>query len=201
MHLQHEGIKGMHWGVRRYQNKDGSLTPEGRRHYSNLKQAYKDAQREGSYAAYNYKRSSKEANNYLKRAVRKAGSLDNLSDAQLKKLRKKQAMAEYFKEDYEKKYQKARELTDAAKDRYGRLSVRDLKTRSANINGQKVDLITNSVVRGRDVANYLASQFVVDNDDRLVENINHRPTNRNYKRNRYLDEVIDFNRYYQKYGS
>lgn len=110
-------------------------------------------------------------------------------------------MAEYFKEDYEKKYQKARELTDAAKDQYGRLSVRDLKTRSANINGQKVDLITNSVVRGRDVANYLASQFVVDNDDRLVENINHRPTNRNYKRNRYLDEVIDFNRYYRKYDS
>lgn len=201
MYLKHEGVKGMHWGVRRYQNSDGSLTPEGRRHYSNLKQAYKDAQREGSYAAYNYKRSSKEANNYLKRAVRKAGSLDNLSDAQLKKLRKKQAMAEYFKEDYEKKYQKARELTDAAKDQYGRLSVRDLKTRSANINGQKVDLITNSVVRGRDVANYLASQFVVDNDDRLVENINHRPTNRNYKRNRYLDEVIDFNRYYRKYDS
>lgn len=201
MYLKHEGVKGMHWGVRRYQNKDGSLTPEGRRHYSNLKQAYKDAQREGSYAAYNYKRSAKEANNYLKRAVKKAGSMNNLSDSQLKKLRKKQAMAEYFKEDYEKKYQKARELTDAAKDQYGSLSVRDLKTRSANINGQKVDLITNSVVRGRDVANYLASQFVVDNDDRLVENINHRPTNRNYKRNRYQDEVIDFNRYYRKYGS
>lgn len=201
MYLQHEGVKGMHWGVRRYQNKDGSLTPEGRRHYSNLKQAYKDAQREGSYAAYNYKRSAKEANNYLKRAVKKAGSMNNLSDAQLKKLHKKQAMAEYFKEDYEKKYQKARELTDAAKDQYGRLSVRDLKTRSANINGQKVDLITNSVVRGRDVANYLASQFVVDNDARLIESINHRPTNRNYKRNRYQDEVIDFNRYYRKYGS
>lgn len=29
--LYHWGIKGMHWGVRRYQNPDGSLTPAGRR--------------------------------------------------------------------------------------------------------------------------------------------------------------------------
>ena len=29
--LYHWGIKGMKWGVRRYQNKDGSLTPEGRK--------------------------------------------------------------------------------------------------------------------------------------------------------------------------
>ena len=31
--LYHYGILGMKWGVRRYQNKDGSLTPAGRRHY------------------------------------------------------------------------------------------------------------------------------------------------------------------------
>ena len=31
--LYHWGIKGMKWGRRRYQNKDGSLTPEGRKRY------------------------------------------------------------------------------------------------------------------------------------------------------------------------
>lgn len=31
--LMHWGIKGMKWGVRRYQNKDGSLTPAGKKRY------------------------------------------------------------------------------------------------------------------------------------------------------------------------
>lgn len=31
--LYHHGVKGMKWGVRRYQNKDGSLTPAGKKHY------------------------------------------------------------------------------------------------------------------------------------------------------------------------
>lgn len=32
--LAHYGIPGMKWGVRRYQNPDGTLTAEGKRHYS-----------------------------------------------------------------------------------------------------------------------------------------------------------------------
>ena len=31
--LYHWGIKGMRWGIRRYQNPDGTLTPEGRARY------------------------------------------------------------------------------------------------------------------------------------------------------------------------
>lgn len=43
--LQHWGIKGMKWGQRRFQNKDGSLTPEGKKRYSDEdddKTDYKD---------------------------------------------------------------------------------------------------------------------------------------------------------------
>ena len=32
-YLVHHGIKGMHWGVRRYQNPDGSYTAEGKKRY------------------------------------------------------------------------------------------------------------------------------------------------------------------------
>lgn len=32
--LYHHGTKGMKWGIRRYQNKDGSLTPAGKKRYN-----------------------------------------------------------------------------------------------------------------------------------------------------------------------
>ena len=32
--LYHHGIKGMKWGVRRYQNEDGSLTNAGKKRYT-----------------------------------------------------------------------------------------------------------------------------------------------------------------------
>lgn len=45
--LKHHGIKGMKWGVRRFQNADGSLTPEGRKRYGSgdLKEAQKKVEK------------------------------------------------------------------------------------------------------------------------------------------------------------
>ena len=45
--LYHHGIKGQRWGVRRYQNSDGSLTPEGQKHYN-------------KYKSYNYLRNQRD---------------------------------------------------------------------------------------------------------------------------------------------
>lgn len=38
--LMHYGVLGMHWGVRRYQNKDGSLTSAGRKRATKLASEY-----------------------------------------------------------------------------------------------------------------------------------------------------------------
>ena len=37
--LEHAGIKGMKWGVRRFQNPDGTLTELGRKRYAKMEQA------------------------------------------------------------------------------------------------------------------------------------------------------------------
>lgn len=43
--LQHHGIPGMKWGIRRYQNKDGSLTKAGKKRYDKEVASLKEQQR------------------------------------------------------------------------------------------------------------------------------------------------------------
>lgn len=55
--LYHWGIKGMKWGVRRYQNKDGTLTAAGKKHYNGDGNAGEEAEQ----VEYAPKRTGKDA--------------------------------------------------------------------------------------------------------------------------------------------
>ena len=48
--LYHHGILGMKWGIRRYQNKDGTLTEAGKKHYTKLRDQFAN-NAETSYSA------------------------------------------------------------------------------------------------------------------------------------------------------
>ena len=83
--LQHWGVQGMRWGVRRYQNKDGSLTKAGKKRYGTRTNF--DRVQAAKKAAEKY--NSKEA-----KAKRKA---DARAEAEIAKYRKK--MGEKDKKD------------------------------------------------------------------------------------------------------
>ena len=44
--LYHHGILGQKWGIRRYQNADGTLTPKGKKRYDKLTGSRKEAKLE-----------------------------------------------------------------------------------------------------------------------------------------------------------
>lgn len=92
--LYHFGTKGMKWGIRRYQNEDGSLTDEGRTHYG--------------YGAKRLTESLK-ARHQAKVAIRKKKKQDKQRAKNLEAARK----ARLEKAEYNKAKKKALETGDA----------------------------------------------------------------------------------------
>lgn len=86
--LEHSGVKGQKWGVRNYQNPDGSLTEAGRIHYgkgpAKKSSAVASVKRKVKKAKENA-RKRKEANANIKERKRSRKDRSRMSDDELKK--------------------------------------------------------------------------------------------------------------------
>lgn len=83
-YLIHSGTKGMKWGVRRYQNKDGSLTPLGKKRYETSS-----------------KKTDKRHEDYKKAHTKK--SIKEMSDAELRERNNRLNMERQYKDLTKKK--------------------------------------------------------------------------------------------------
>ena len=105
--LQHHGVKGMRWGHRRYRNRDGSLTNEGKKRYSD---------KEIAKVNENLKKSNQAALDYFDKNVDKLFDLETFKkydyDPELYGTDIKKAFKKYKKEAKNDGYK------DTSKDLY-----------------------------------------------------------------------------------
>lgn len=133
--LYHHGIKGQRWGVRRYQNEDGSLTPAGRARYGTVEN-YNKAQA--------YKAAKKEANKSYDNAYNK--SLSALSPIKQHRENNKKRWEDYY--DKAKAAEKAK--NDYKQSKASVQNMSEVKARNAKI--KKAAIIGASVVATAAVA-------------------------------------------------
>ena len=102
-YLMHYGVKGMKWGVRRYQNADGTLTAKGRKKIS--KQYDKESKKVMNELSRRGNKIHLDAYNKAADKMNKGG-IDKFNEAQQKKYGKDYAKRDNYVSDYNKMFEK-----------------------------------------------------------------------------------------------
>ena len=148
--LYHFGIQGMKWGVRRYQNKDGTLTPSGRERM--LSNARKYERKANTSVATNYLAKSRKA-----RLQQKAkDARDEVRRSDLKKAR---AKTETRKAEASKPKKVSEMSDDELRQRINRIQ---LEKQYSQLNPKKVSA-------GEKFAKYVFQNVIVPNATSLAK--------------------------------
>lgn len=146
--LQHHGIMGQKWGVRRYQNADGSLTDAGRKRYMREEKKQLNEQRVKTIqSGYNERRSMKQAKKALEK-VKKAEERGKLTDKKLAKAEMKLSVATQMMLDYGENHEKYKKMLSDAKAKYGDKQIKDINYKSYKTgkDGQRKEYVEGSVI-------------------------------------------------------
>lgn len=121
-YIVHSGIKGQKWGIRRYQNEDGSLTPEGKERYRDVKKIYKSGMKTARGISNIEERSKKkkEKTDLANELKKTEESLKNMSDDDLRKIVNRMNLEEQYKIAKDKRStQKGKASTKEVLDTFG----------------------------------------------------------------------------------
>lgn len=91
--LVHYGVKGMKWGVRRFQRKDGSLTPAGKKRYNDSDNGDNQNRSQNGNQSGGQNRSSSSSGNTSGRR-----STSEMSDAELQRVVNRLNLEKRYKE-------------------------------------------------------------------------------------------------------
>lgn len=139
--LYHYGVLGMKWGVRRYQNKDGSLTAKGKKRYSS--------------DASDASKSDKKENTKPKKK-----SVSEMSDEELTKAIKRLEIEKRYrdltKESRQSEISKGRAFANRVIEKIGENTLTNLGTQAANhVIGNAINSVFN--VSSSDAANRIVN--------------------------------------------
>lgn len=155
--IYHHGIMGMHWGVRRYQNADGSLTPEGKERYNKVASSERLRNR-------NTKQAVKILTTYKKYYESRGNDLKGMAWADRRRALRKMSRAEKAKSNgdigkHDKLLEKSTRLYERGMDL---MSQADLNMFMSDIYDKKLNSISSGQLKaGRD--------FIVQTDWNVIE--------------------------------
>lgn len=122
--LQHAGVVGMKWGIRRYQNKDGSLTAAGRKRY-------------GTKANFEKVQAAKKASDrYNSKAAKARRKADARTAEEIEKYRKKSGLKKEEPVDTKPKVKTMKDMTD--EELYNAINRARLEQTYSQLNPKKV---------------------------------------------------------------